>query len=79
MGLLQPVSETPSCIFASWTPHLFLSLMLFPAPVLNLLLYCLTPVQYGLCGKEVTYYKNMLVNLHTPPRLSWHRTCRNPK
>lgn len=63
MGLLQRVSETSSCIFASWIPHLFLSLMLFPAPILTLLLYHLTPVGYGVCGKEVAYYKKkMLVN-----------------
>lgn len=77
--LLQPVSKTSSCIFASWIPHLFLSLMFFPASILTLLLYHLTPVGYGACGKEMAYYKkNTLVTLHTPPRVSWHRTCRNP-
>lgn len=57
MVLLQPVSETSSCIFASWIAHLFLSLVLFPVPILTLLLYHLTPVGYGVCGKEAAYYK----------------------
>lgn len=61
MGLLLPVSETSSCIFASWIPHLFLSLMLFPAPILTLLLYRLTPVGYGVCGKKAAYYKEKYI------------------
>lgn len=65
MGLLLPVSETSSCIFASWIPHLFLSLMLFPAPILTLLLYRLTPVGYGVCGKEAAYYKEKYIGSST--------------
>lgn len=56
-SLLLPVLETSSCDSASWIPHLFLSLMLLPAPILTLLLYSLTPVGRGVCGKEAVYYK----------------------
>lgn len=49
------LSQTSSCVFAAWIPHLFLSLMLFPEPILTLLLYCLTPVGHGVCGKEAVY------------------------